>query len=787
MSYTRGTSKQLLDIWKLVTLLLLLLLVVGGAWLRVAYVQQVGLHVDEYVSLWAATRILEHGLPIMPSGMFYGRGLLTSYLAAGAMAVGGVDAVAGRLPSVIMGIAGILVIFALGRWEWNVRVGLLAAAGLALLPEAIDAAGRVRFYAQFMLWTMLTLWSAYRMTRRPDAGWRLPWLVLIFFTLALFTQEEMVLLYPVIALGLLLWNGFGVLRRPPILFVLAGCAVALVARYALERVGAVDAFDAMQSTKAYLGLFFAWPSAWKGFGSLFVEGSRLVWTLLALFAAGVALVALVRRRMRVADLAPFHQATLYFALHLAAVWLVMVTVVGESWHEPRFMLFVQPNWLLLGAAGLVIGIDALVKAPGWRLAVTAGAIGVLVWVALPLAQAAIRPVTVDYTAALEYVAAHRTPGDRVATPQPPACAWTMGEPCAYYARGLDFEPYVLPKEGHLVDRWTGAQLLDSAEDLKAAIGEGHRIWLVVDRDRLANRYDVGSLETILEQFDVVYEVGSTLVFVADGLEPTPAYTIVQRAEPPRVLGPLRLVGWHTTALAPGTPFRAVLQWTQDKSLREQISTSVQLVAADGRRVSQADGPPGDGLILMRDMDSEPIPDLKLMYLPDDLPNGWYRLEVVAYTANGDLLGEPLPFQWFNVGAEAASLAEPARARWANGIGLNRVEQLPALLTPGMSLPVALEWSASQRPSANLTAFVHLTGPDGSLVAQHDKAPLNGFYPTTGWTPETVLGDSYMLQLPDTLAPGSYRLDVGWYDAATGARVLTEEGNDAAILAEWAVP
>ena len=230
-----------------------------------------------------------------------------------------------------------------------------------------------------------------------------------------------------------------------------------------------------------------------------------------------------------------------------------------------------------------------------------------------------------------------------------------------------------------------------------------------------------------------------------------------------------------------------LQWTQDKTLREQISTSVQLVAADGRRVSQADGPPGDGLILMRDMDSEPIPDLKLMYLPDDLPDGWYRLEVVAYTANGDLLGEPLPFQWFNVGAEAASLVGPARARWTNGIVLNQVEQRPAALAPGMSLPVVLTWSASQRPAADLTAFVHLIGPDGSLVAQYDKTPLDGFYPTTGWTPETVLTDNYMLQLPDTLPPGRYRLDAGWYDAATGARVLTEEGNDAAVLAEWTAP
>ncbi|MCB0057758.1 MAG: glycosyltransferase family 39 protein [Caldilineaceae bacterium] len=778
----RGT-----DWWERGIILIAILFVGVGAWWRLLYIQQVGLHVDEYVSLYAATRILDGGLPILPSGMFYGRGLLTSYLAAGAMALGGINAVIGRLPSVVMGALGIVVIFAMGRSEWNARVGLLAAVALALLAEAIDAAGRVRFYAQFMLWTMLTLWAAYRMTRRPEAGWRLPWLVVTFFTLALFTQEEMILLYPVIIVGLLLWNGIGVLAQAPVQFVIAGGAVAMLARFALERVGPIDAFDAIQTTKAYVGLFFAGQSAWDGFGPLFTDDLRPVWSILAVFAVAVALFVLLWRRRRLAALAPYHQATLYFALFFAAMWLAVLTVVGESWHEPRFMLFVEPNWLLLGAAGLVLIIDLVSESRIWRVAATSGAVGVFVWLMWPMAGDALKPLTVDYTAALEYVAQHRVPGDRVATPQPPACAWVMGTPCSYYARGLDYEPYVVRKNGHLVDRWTGALLLSSASDLRAAIRSERRIWLVVDRDRLANRYDAASLETIFEQFDVAHEVGSTLVFVADSLKPSPAYTVAQTAEPPLVLGPLHLVSWHATAPAAGEPFRLVLNWAQDGSLRDQISTSVQLVAADGRRISQADGPPGEGLILMRDVGKDPIPDRKLMYLPDDLADGWYRLEVVAYTPEGVLLGDPLPFQWFNVGAEAASLAEPARARWANGIGLNQIEQLPATLAPGMSLPVALEWRAAQRPSADLTAFVHLIGPDGSLVAQHDKAPLDGFYPTTGWTPETVLAESYMLHLPDTLAPGSYRLDVGWYDAATGERALTEEGDNAAILAEWTVP
>lgn len=69
----RGT-----DWWERGIILIAILFVGVGAWWRLLYIQQVGLHVDEYVSLYAATRILDGGLPILPSGMFYGRGLLTS-------------------------------------------------------------------------------------------------------------------------------------------------------------------------------------------------------------------------------------------------------------------------------------------------------------------------------------------------------------------------------------------------------------------------------------------------------------------------------------------------------------------------------------------------------------------------------------------------------------------------------------------------------------------------------------------------------------------------------------
>ena len=51
-------------------------------WLRWRYIHEISLYVDEFTTLWAATRVQELGVPRMPSGVLYTRGLLNSYIEA---------------------------------------------------------------------------------------------------------------------------------------------------------------------------------------------------------------------------------------------------------------------------------------------------------------------------------------------------------------------------------------------------------------------------------------------------------------------------------------------------------------------------------------------------------------------------------------------------------------------------------------------------------------------------------------------------------------------------------
>ena len=85
--------------------------------------------------------------------------------------------------------------------------------------------------------------------------------------------------------------------------------------------------------------------------------------------------------------------------------------------------------------------------------------------------------------------------------------------------------------------------------------------------------------------------------------------------------------------------------------------------------------------------------------------------------------------------------------------------------------VRLQWHIVDPPVSPLAVFVHLYGPDGSLVAQADGPPGQGFVPISLWQPGDQLSDSYELAVDRTSLPvGSYSVRVGVYDPQTSLRL-----------------
>lgn len=766
-----------------------------GLWLRWHYVRDISLSVDEFTTLWAARQTLDKGAPIMPSGVLYTRGLLTTYLTAAFLAVAGESYTVGRLPSLIFGLAAVLAIFLIGRREWNVRVAWLATLGLALLPEAVVWSGRARFYAQLLLFVLLTLWAAWRAIAPAEGAGqaaptrkRAPLLFALFFTLALVAQEQTILLYPSIVLAMWLWRGWRYLWQPAVVMANLICVVAMALRFLLEQVGQPGYFAAVQTYKPYLNLWEDAPDLWANYRYLFLAPERLPWTLAALLAVAVALILLVQLHGSLPRLSRFHQATLFFALHLGAVLLILVFVVGGSWSDPRYVFMLQTLWLLVGAAGAVWLVERLAAAEPVRWLLT-GVLALLVVASLwPLALNATREDMEGYGEAFAYVADHLRPGDVVMTPQPPACALVLGRPCDYFARERGYEPYAIERDGLLIDRWSGAPVLHTPAQLAQVIQEAPRVWFVADHGRLARRYRTPFLTLLIEQFDQVQEVRGAVVLLAEGWRTRPTPTVEQRLNPQRPVGPLVLRSWARNDAVPGQQLYMTITWDKVDSILSQINTSLQVVAADGTRITQKDGPPAGGFALTYDFALGQIPDIKKLTLPEDLPPGRYRLDLVAYeVATLDLLAEPVAVDWFRIGAPPLPPAVPVEARWQNGLALLGHDELPPTLTPGSAFAVRLVWQTAAPLAEAYTVFLHLVGPDGQISAQADRAPEGGFYPTWGWDLGEPVVDTYPLQLPAQLPAGEYRLLVGFYQPQNFQRPLLADGSDALELARWTIP
>jgi hypothetical protein len=100
-----------------------------------------------------------------------------------------------------------------------------------------------------------------------------------------------------------------------------------------------------------------------------------------------------------------------------------------------------------------------------------------------------------------------------------------------------------------------------------------------------------------------------------------------------------------------------------------------------------------------------------------------------------------------------------------------------VLEPEETLTLSLYWEAEGPTARPYTVFVHLVAADGFNRTGQDNQPVWGSYPTTAWLPGEQITDKYTLTIPAGTPPGDHRLQVGWYQAESQARlpVLAEAG------------
>ena len=130
---------------------------------------------------------------------------------------------------------------------------------------------------------------------------------------------------------------------------------------------------------------------------------------------------------------------------------------------------------------------------------------------------------------------------------------------------------------------------------------------------------------------------------------------------------------------------------------------------------------------------------------------------------------------------------PLRATFAGEIALVGIDPPPARVRRGEQMTFRLYWQALRPARASYTIFTHLVREgDPHPVAQHDKLPLDGDYPTVAWAPGEIVRDTYQIRVPETIPPGTYAVVTGVYQLQTLQRLTLNEGPTRAWLSNAAL-
>lgn len=90
------------------------------------------------------------------------------------------------------------------------------------------------------------------------------------------------------------------------------------------------------------------------------------------------------------------------------------------------------------------------------------------------------------------------------------------------------------------------------------------------------------------------------------------------------------------------------------------------------------------------------------------------------------------------------------------------------IAPGEALPMTLYFENLAPIGADLSVLVRLTAADGTEIARSEGWPQGR--PTSTWTLGDTWADGHSLAIPADAAPGTYRLDVSFYDSGTLERL-----------------
>jgi 4-amino-4-deoxy-L-arabinose transferase-like glycosyltransferase len=292
--------------------------------------------IDELNHLLAAGSLLEDGTLRIADGLSYDRGVLFTYLVAGAMAVFGGTLEAARLPAVLSGALLVVLVFVWLRAESGRVAAWTTAMLLCFAPLSLYLSQWVRFYTLHALFFWAATWAAYQAVNQPDPA-RRRWLLaggsLALYAAAFQLQVTTVIgmgglaLYAVLIEGprRLLSLGSPARRWAALgIALLAGLTLATAAsltgatRWLAQRAGQVDVWAVGRADNI------------RFYHSLFTDQYGFLWVLMPL----AALVALARR---------WRLALLFACVFVGGILVHSIA----AWKAERYVFYLFPAWFAL--------------------------------------------------------------------------------------------------------------------------------------------------------------------------------------------------------------------------------------------------------------------------------------------------------------------------------------------------------------------------------------------------------------------------------------------------------
>ncbi len=626
------------------------LTLVGFA-LRLYYLTTTHPFFDEYTTVLAAWQIWQHGLPILPSGLFYEHGLLATYLIAPFTALfldtspdqwqaGQWGLLLARWPSLLVSTATIPFIYVVARRCFKqtahhaLAPELLVAALFAFSPEGIIWGARARMYALATWFVLLTVYFAYRSLRQP----RYRWVALLALGLTLLTHFGALMIIPPLLIAMVVvgrknFHGLPyreVLGQGLILALLIIMAVFIkrlgqpLGKTALDSSSGNTMPSELLSTITYQTTFhFNWAEMVQFLGRQFGVPHLYGLTLATLGGLMVSFIIGLRHKNRVPQPDSF---TLFVGLIWGLIILESVTMLESFRQNPRYLVMVLPLFYLLAAQSISYPLSFIHRSVAPFLS------GIIYFLLLipNLSDIHLALITPEpgYEEAFAFVRAHWQPNDAVLTMNTPAAALYLGRVDGF-AVEVEADQFLLNRTTTPIDRWLGAPWIGTAVDFNAVLNRHQRVWFVSDTIRQPVYYR-GSWQAIINsQMEQVWAKDNALVYrTRPQRAPLPTHpdTIINA----NLNNLINLVG-YTLQTSDHRQLKLTLFWQSRATAWVDYTIFVHLRHRDGTTVAQWDGLPLDGAYpTTRWQSGETIIDPISLPIPANLPTGDYTLWVGMY-------------------------------------------------------------------------------------------------------------------------------------------------------------